>query len=193
MMGRQITRRLGRQRNVLRRPTDRAESLLVFVLVVAFLMGAPLLAWWAGMAGYRSDLRAQQWERAHVFRVDAVLTEDAATIGAVGPRTAAPRAAQATWTAPDGSAHSGLVQVGGAARAGTPVVVWVDDAGRLQVPPIRHNPASQGILVGIAVTMCLAAGVAGLHRLGRWLLNLQRERAWGREWLEVGPRWSGRL
>ncbi|GAA2674007.1 MULTISPECIES: Rv1733c family protein [Actinoplanes] len=191
MIGLRVTRRLGWERNVLRRTTDRVESLLVFVLVFTFLAGAPLLAWWAGAAGYRSDLRAQQWEREHVFRVDAVLAEDAGTIGATGTRTAAPQAAHAVWTGPDGSAHRGIVQTGvEPVRAGSRVTIWVDDAGGLQVPPVRRNPTSQAVLVGLAATICLAAGLVGLHRAGLGLLDLQRDRSWAREWRRVGPRWS---
>src|SRR5690348_2855572 len=109
---------IGWDRNVLLRRSDRVESLLLFVLVLAFLGGAPLLAWWAGEAGYRSDVRAREWERAHVFRVDAVLVEDAGMFGAAGNRSVSPQAARATWTAPDGSSRSGIVQTQVDARAG---------------------------------------------------------------------------
>ncbi|TWG24135.1 hypothetical protein FHX34_102688 [Actinoplanes teichomyceticus] len=185
-----MARRLGREPNVLRRTSDRVESLLVFVLVVAFLAGAPLLAWRAGDAAYRAEARAWRWEREHVFRVDAVLVEDAATTGAWGPRTLTPLAARATWTAPDGSAHSGIVQTEERARAGSRVEVWVDDTGQLRVPPARRSPASQAILVGAAATLCLAAVLAGLHLAARGVLDRQRDRAWARQWREVGPRWS---
>ncbi|BCY06948.1 hypothetical protein [Actinoplanes sp. L3-i22] len=181
---------IGWDRNVLLRRSDRVESLLLFVLVLSFLGGAPLLAWWAGEAGYRSDVRAREWERAHVFRVDAVLVEDAGVIGAAGTRTASPQAARATWTAPDGSAHSGIVQIGTDARAGARVAVWVDDSGSLHGPPGRHSPASQGILVAVATVLGLGAVLTGLHRIVREVLDRQRDRAWAREWREVGPRWS---
>jgi hypothetical protein len=190
MIGRRVARRFGWERNVLRRTTDRFESLLVFVLVFSFLAGAPLLAWWAGEASYRADLRAEQWERAHVFQVDAVLVENAGTLGAEGSKTAPPQAARAHWTAPDGSSRSGIVQAEGDARTGTRVPVWVDDAGNLRTEPADHSPASQAGLVGVAVTLCLAAGLVGLHRIGRGVLDRHRDRAWGQEWMDVGPRWS---
>ncbi len=181
---------IGWDRNVLRRREDRLESLLLFVLVLAFLAAAPLLAWWAGEAGYRSDVRTRDWERRHVFQVDAVLVEDAGTVGGTGPRTAAPQAARATWTAPDGSARSGIVQTEAEARAGARIPVWVDEAGSLHVPPGRHSPATQGILVAVAAVSCLVVALAGVHRAGRGLLDRRRDRAWTREWAEVGPRWS---
>ncbi|BCJ45770.1 hypothetical protein GCM10010168_58100 [Actinoplanes ianthinogenes] len=190
MIGRRVARRFGWERNVLRRGTDRFESLMVFVLVFSFLAGAPLLAWWAGEASYRQDLRAQQWERQHTFQIDAVLMEDATPAAADGARTAAPQAAKATWTAPDGSVRSGVVQTTADARTGARVPIWVDDTGTLRMPPANRNPASQAVLVGAAVTLCLCAALVGLHRIGRGVLDRKRDRAWGREWMEVGPRWS---
>lgn len=181
---------IGWDRNVLRRREDRYESLLVFVLVLGFLAGAPLVAWWAGEAGYRSDVRAREWERAHVFRVDAVLVEDAGTVGGNGLRTVAPQAARATWTAPDGSARSGIVQTDAEARAGSRIPVWVDDAGSPHVPPGRHSPGSQAVLVAVSAVLCLVAVLAAVYRGGRGLLDRRRDRAWAREWAEVGPRWS---
>ncbi|AEV82931.1 hypothetical protein ACWT_1912 [Actinoplanes sp. SE50] len=185
-----IARRLGWERNLLRRTSDRVESLVMFVLVLTFLAGAPLLAWWAGAASYRADVRARDWERAHVFQVDAVLVEDSGTYGAIGTRTAAPQAARATWIAPDGTAHSGLVQTPTEVHAGARIAIWVDDTGRLQAPPLRHSPTSQGILVALCAILCLAAFLAGLHRTTRALLDRHRCASWAREWRVVGPRWS---
>ncbi|GAA2852454.1 hypothetical protein Acy02nite_51870 [Actinoplanes cyaneus] len=168
-----------RERNLLRRTSDRFESLLVFLLVLTFLAGAPLLAWEAGQAGYRSDLRAQQWEREHLFPVDAVLLENATT-----------DIAKARWKAPDGKPVEGLVQTTAGDPAGTRVPIWVDRPGVLQSPPAGHSPVGQAVMIGVAVALCLAAGFTGLYRIVRAVLDRRRDRAWAREWLEVGPRWS---
>ncbi|MFI1996383.1 hypothetical protein [Actinoplanes sp. NPDC020271] len=168
-----------RERNLLRRTSDRVESLLVFLLVLTFLAGAPLLAWQAGQAGYRSDLQAQQWEREHLFPVDALLQE-----------TATSESAKARWRAPDGTLQTGLVPATAGDLAGTRVPVWVDRAGALQAPPGKHDPVAQSVAIGVAVVLCLAAGLAGLYRIARAGLDRRRDRAWTREWLEVGPRWS---
>jgi hypothetical protein len=174
-------------RNALRRPVDRAESLLVFVLVFTFLAGGPALAWWAGHADYRAQLRAQQWEREHVSSVDAVLIPKPATAGTA---TVVPDTGWATWTAPDGTARSGVVPAGPGARTGDRVIIWVDENGTPRAAPARRQPATRAVLTGGAVLLCLAAGLGGLHRIGRGLLDRRRDRAWTREWLEVGPRWS---
>ncbi|MEU8816598.1 hypothetical protein [Actinoplanes sp. NPDC048796] len=174
--------------NELRRATDRLEGLMLFTLVMTFLAGAPLLGWWAGQSAYRTDLRAQRWEQAHIFQVEAVLRGD--PVPSVGGRTGATLTARATWTAPDNTPREGAVPVTPNDTAGGRVPLWVDDRGTPRQPPPRRQPASQGFMVGAAVVLCAAAATAGLHRIGRALLDRHRYRNWEREWLEVGPRWS---
>ncbi|WP_436533106.1 Rv1733c family protein [Actinoplanes sp. HUAS TT8] len=168
-----------RERNRLRRTSDRVESLLVFLLVLTFLAAAPLLAWEAGQASYRSDQRARQWERENLFPVEAVLAE-----------TATADTVKAVWRAPDGSAENGLVQATIGDPAGKRVPIWVNRAGVLQSPPSNHSPGAQAVTIGIAVLLCLAAGFVGLLRLVRAVIDRRRDRAWTREWREVGPIWS---
>ncbi|MFC3743585.1 Rv1733c family protein [Paractinoplanes deccanensis] len=174
--------------NELRRASDRLESLMVFTLVMTFLAGAPLLGWWAGQQAYRTDLRAQRWEREHTFEVQAVLRGD--PVPSVGGRTGATLTARATWTAPDGSPREGAVPVTPDDAAGSRIRIWTDDRGTPRQPPPQRQPAAQGVMVGAAVVLCAAAATAGLHRIGRALIDRRRYRAWEREWLEVGPRWS---
>ncbi|MFF5078060.1 hypothetical protein ACFY36_13490 [Actinoplanes sp. NPDC000266] len=174
--------------NELRRVTDRLEGLMLFTLVMTFLAGAPLLGWWAGQSAYRTDLRAQRWEQEHIFRAEAVLRGD--PVPSVGGRTGATLTARATWTAPDGTPREGAVPVTPNDAAGGRVPIWVDDRGTPRQPPPQRQPASQGFMVGAAVVLCAAVATAGLHRIGRALLDRHRYRNWEREWLEVGPRWS---
>ncbi|WP_433829890.1 Rv1733c family protein [Actinoplanes sp. CA-015351] len=176
--------------NPLRRRSDRIESLMVFTLVMVFLAGAPALGWWSGRSSYFSDVRAEEWERTHIFSVPAEIISEPAPLGASGPATAAPRAAQARWTGPDGGPHSGLVPVGAAARLGDTISVWVDDRGQLRGPPVDRDPVAQAVMAGVATILCLLAALAGLRRIGLVLLDRHRSRVWQREWLEVGPRWS---
>jgi hypothetical protein len=176
--------------NELRRRSDRVERGMILVLLVLSLIGAPLLAWWAGRSSYLADVRALEWERDHVFRVEAVLVTEPEMLGMSDSRTVAPRAARATWQAPDGTPRSGIVQVSRTDRRGDRIPVWVDDRGVLRAPPLERHPVGQAVVVAGAVLLCLAAALAGLSAIARALLNRQRERAWQREWLEVGPQWS---
>ncbi|MEU4426599.1 hypothetical protein AB0F81_38760 [Actinoplanes sp. NPDC024001] len=176
--------------NELRRRSDRIERTMVLVLLVLFLVGAPLLTWWAARASYLSDVRAQEWEKHHVFRVEGVLVTEPEVLGAGDSRTVPARAARATWSAPDGTPRSGIVQVSPQARRGDRVPVWVDDRGVLRGPPPQRHPVGQALLIAGAVLLCLAALLAGCRAIGRALLDRQRARAWQREWREVGPQWS---
>ncbi|AEV84898.1 hypothetical protein ACWT_3874 [Actinoplanes sp. SE50] len=175
-----------RRRSDLRRISDRLESLLVFLLVLTFLGGAPLLARWAGGASYRSVQQAAEWERTHLSQVDAVLTENPSP----GGDSATAAAANARWKAPDGTAHTGLVQPDSGLRAGDRIRIWIDDTGAQHLPPADRDPVGQAVLVGIATTLCLAAGLTGIHRIARGVLDRRRDRAWTRDWLRVGPVWS---
>ena len=176
--------------NALRRRSDRIERGMVQVLLVLFVVGAPLLGWWAARASYTADIRALEWERQHVFRVEAVLVSEPEMLGASDSRTVAPRAARATWSAPDGTPRSGIVQVPKDARLADRMPIWVDGRGTLRTPPLDRHPAGQAAVVAGAVVLCLAVATVGLRAIGRALLDRHRERAWQREWLEVGPQWS---
>ena len=174
--------------NELRRASDRLESLMFFSLVMAFLFTAPIAGWWAGQQAYRTDLRAQRWESAHVFQVKAVLRGN--PVPTVGDSTGATLTARATWRAPDSRPCEGAVPVTPNDAAGGEIMIWVDEHGALRRPPLRRQPRTRGVLIGGAVVLFAAAGTAGLHRIGRVVLDRRRYRAWEREWCEVGPRWS---
>jgi hypothetical protein len=176
--------------NPLRRRSDRIESLMVFTLVMVFLAGAPALGWWTGRSSYHADVRAEEWEEAHVFAVTAEIVGEPAAVGAAGSASAAPRTVQARWTGPDGLPRTGFVPVDAASRRGDRITVWVDDRGQLRGPPADRDPVAQAVMAAVAVVLCLLAALAGLRWVGLTLLDAHRSRAWQREWLEVGPRWS---
>jgi len=188
-MIRQVARRFGWGRNPLRRTSDRVEGLLAVLLAAALLAGTPLLSWRAAQARYRAELKTLQWERQHVFASQAVLVEDTGTADdAVGTRGVL-GFARAVWTAPDGSARTGLVQTTPGDRAGTRIAVWVDDDGGLRPEPGRGSPMTRAVLVGVAVQLSLIAALAGLRRAGRALLDRHRYRSWQEEWTFFGVIW----
>ncbi|MDI6105256.1 hypothetical protein QLQ12_42405 [Actinoplanes sp. NEAU-A12] len=178
----------GRRRNPLWRGSDRFEAGMLLSLYVLFLIGAPVLAWWLAGASYRSEVRAAEWDRRNVFRVEAVLVTGPAEMR--GPATAVPGLATATWTAPDGTPRSGPVGALAGQRAGDRVTIWVNHRGDGRAEPADRSPAGRAALVAILVMGAVAAVLNGVRRIGLALLARYRDRVWGREWLEVGPRWS---
>ena len=93
-------------------------------LVVAFLAGAPLAAVAGGHAAYGSAARIAHAQQAAWHQVPAVLL---ATAPAARYRQDQVNA-QARWTAPDGTWHTGTVLAPPGTRAGRVVMVWVDMA-----------------------------------------------------------------
>lgn len=149
-----------------------------------FLLGSPVLAWWAAGTSYESDQRAITWERNNLREVTARLTGSAADLRAT------PYSAQAAWTAPNGVARTGLITVEPGKQPGDQVRIWVNNGGDLRTRPGDRNPVGKAALVAIVVVATAAAAANGIRRIGMALLDRYRARAWERAWSDIGPRWS---
>jgi hypothetical protein len=179
-------------RNPLRRRVDRLSAAVALCLLVAFLVGAPLLGLLAGRAAYQAGLAAQRTEKAHWHPVPAVLlarSPDQHTIRGTGIGTPV----RAKWTAPDGRVCTGLVHASPGARAGSTVRIWVTSAGRLTARPLQPFQVSdQAELAGLGAgaglgVVLLIVGIG----TSRWL-NRRRLAAWGADWRATAPRWTSR-
>jgi len=189
---RRLLRLLGWHRNEMRRGTDRIEAWLTAWLLLVLIVAGLWVGNWAACVTYRSEVRQRESEREHRHQVSAVLLENPATPAATGDDglPVGRPVARATWTAPDGSTHSGSIDVDPAERAGQRITLWVDDRGLPSLPPPGASPRLDAALAAIAAVLCLilALGVT------RWAVGLvlerRRLRSWQREWSEVEPRWS---
>ena len=187
-----LTRRLGLDRNPLRRRSDMIEAWLLPVAIAVFLALSPVLVGGAGSWARAENAAAVQAERSW-HRVPAVLLE-----AVPGPMMSDNGAnswmvwAPARWIA-GGRAHVGQVPAPSGTRAGATVPAWLDRAGQVQAPPlaagqVRYRAAlaaSAGIIVLAAILVCLVL-------TARWLLDRRRLASWGTAWLAVGPQWSRR-
>jgi hypothetical protein len=188
-----LTRRVGLDRNPLRRRTDRMQAWLALALASAVILCGPLLIWWVGATAYRSALAAAERERAQWFQVDAVLLEDTDGLAYVrGEDGAWPVPAQARWTAPDGAQRTGKVVTESAAAAGTVVVILTDVHGDLVDPSNSPSPSGAALGAGLATALALAAVHASLLLVIRRTLSRRRMASWELEWTVVEPRWSSR-
>ena len=122
-------------RNPLRRGSDRAETAVLGVLLAAFLAGAPFAAHAAGSWTYAPSAREAQAQQAALHQVPATLLQAAPPWSISGGGAEA----QARWKAPDGQVRTGQVFVLSGAAAGSTVMVWVNRAGQLTDPPLRHS------------------------------------------------------
>jgi hypothetical protein len=174
-------------RNPLRRRSDRAETLILGVLVAACLAGAPLAAHAAASWTYATSAQEARAQQAALHQVPATLLEAAQSVGEYNAE------ANARWRAPDGHMITGQVLVPVAAAAGSTVMVWTNQAGQLTAPPLDAGQvASRAGLSKVLAVAGLAVMLIVVGRLVHVVLNRRRLAAWEADWLANGPRWSPR-
>lgn len=193
-MLRQLWQRLARAitgtGSPLQRHVDRVESAIMAGLVIAFLVGAPLLSVVAvravGAAAAQERRSEAGWRQ-----VPAVLAQGAVAGQVAQDGTVETSWVTAHWTAPAGAHRTGLVPVGLNARRGQRITVWVTQAGRLTHPRLTSAQVFQWEAIG---GMAAPVGLAVLLAVGgavvRVLANRCRMAGWTRAWAVTGPRWS---
>jgi len=184
-----LRRRLGWDRNPLRRRVDRVEAAVFAGLVVAFLIGAPVLGLVAGRVTDGMELRQHHSERAW-RQVPATLLVSAATVA--DPVSGSAYAwVPARWRAPGRPARRGLVWVDTAARAGQHVRVWTDASGRLTTAPLTRPAIQLNVLVAALIApVVLGLGLLTAGGSTRLILNRRRLAGWNQAWDAAGPRWT---
>jgi hypothetical protein len=191
MLGRRLRRRLGFDRNPLRRRSDRIETVIRTVLIVIFLVSGPLAAIGVGhYVGDGADRGASAQTQRHQVR--AVVAGDPAPLrcGRFGCRQAM---TLVRWTTPGGSQRTAEMRVPGLAHAGDHVTLWVDKMGAPTAPPPGNSDYTGASVAAAAFTVlaiavvCLLAGI-----ITHAELNVRRMTAWQNRWSVVEPMWSGR-
>ncbi|MGB6455575.1 MAG: hypothetical protein WBH47_13950 [Streptosporangiaceae bacterium] len=185
-----LARRLGRDRNALRRRSDVLEAWLLPAAVVVFLVLCPLVAVLTGL-WVRADNAAVQRAQQSWHTVPAVLLR-----AAPGPQFTDQGAntwttwEPARWTV-NGRQHTGSIPVAAGSPAGSTQTVWLDGRGQVHVPPQTQARLSETVDAAMLIAVAGVAVVVGaLMLLGRWFLDRRRLASWEAAWLAVGPRWS---
>jgi hypothetical protein len=184
---------LGRRldRNPLRRPADRIETVVLLTLLAAFFAGAPFAARAAADWTYGHSLRVEQAEQATFRQVPAVLLH-APDISRFA-LAAGMSMTEVSWTAPNGRPRTGSAPAPITATAGSTVLVWITADGDLTSPPMLPSQVSDGAgLSGATAVGVLAATLAFIGWLTHWSLDRRRLAAWDADWLANGPRWTSR-
>lgn len=186
-------RRLGFDRNPLRRRTDRIEAAIRLVTLILLLVAVPILTVAAGRQADHQALRQAHAQQVADHEVTAVLLEQAPPTGVPDPYTSVQMTlVLARWQPPGQPARSGEVLAQAGARAGSTVTIWIDASGAVTSPPPDHRVIAGNVCIAAVVT-CLVTGllVLGANALARRALDRRRLRAWDAEWRTTGPLWSG--
>jgi hypothetical protein len=174
--------------NPLRRASDRVETVVLAVLVIAFVVAAPFAALTAGSYVHARAHQAQLAERVSSYQVPArVLRLDSQGTVYGDPQ------AQVRWTAHDGKVITGEITVPLGATVGSTQWLWTAADGQVTNPPLEDSQVTgQAYFAeGFAVfTLALLLAITGM--VARWTLDRRRMAAWDAEWRAAGPRWTTR-
>lgn len=169
----------------LKRTSDRLH-LLLRLLLVAVLVGAPVVGLAVGTAAReRLAASAAGW-RAELVQEQAVLLAYAPdAVGEPGTSHVA-----AAWRAPSGDEVRDRVPAPDGSRAGDRVPVWVTSTGARHAPPptdrdITLRAASTGVVAGCGTVVLAVVG----YLAGVGLLDRARDRRGTAEWAVVELRW----
>jgi hypothetical protein len=186
-------RRLGFDRNPLRRRTDWIEAAIRLATVILFLVAVPIAVIGVGRQADHLALRQAHARQAAEHQVTAVLLRQAQASGISDPYTSIQLTyVLARWQPPGQAPRSGQILAPAGARAGSTVKVWIDASGAVTGPPPDHGTIAGDVCLA-AMAACLVASllVLGSNALARRALDRWRMRAWDAEWRAVGPLWSG--
>jgi hypothetical protein len=177
-------------RNPLRRASDRAETVVLILLAVVFLVGAPLSALAAGAAMHSVAQRTEFAQHAAKSEVTARIVTVTGTPPSGGNLTTE---VAAQWTAPNGKVINQDMAVSIGYQQGDRLPVWTTRDGHLTTPPMAESQVASltdlAEFAGVAA-LALIVSVAGV--IARWWLNRRRLAAWDADWRATGPRWTTR-
>ncbi len=188
-----LARRLGFDRNPLRRGTDRIEAALRLVVMILLVTAVPAAAVFAGQQAYHAAVHRAHAQQATDHLVNAVLLEQAPATGAPDPYTSVQTAwVLARWQPPGLPSRTGEVLATAGARKGSTVRTWIAPSGAVIGPPLDHRDIVGDVLVAVIAT-CLVSWLVLLVScaLARQVLDRRRLSAWDAEWRATGPLWSG--
>jgi hypothetical protein len=178
-------RSLGWDRNPLRRGIDRAETVVMTMLLAALITVGPLLAVLASRATDVGALREQHAERGW-HQVTAVLTQSAgqAVIDSGQMDVAWVRA---RWTGRGDRQRTGLVAAPLNAPAGQRVEVWLTQAGQRANAPLSAADVRVRVLCAAGLAFIGWFAVLELAAVGvRVVADRRRMAGWQREWAAFG-------
>ncbi|RPK59535.1 Rv1733c family protein [Streptomyces sp. NBC_01243] len=167
------------------RVSDRIQRWGRVLLVVVFLLAAPLASAATGRAVHDAEIRRAA-ALSDTTRVEARLVSDSGG-PAVDARAQSLVRAPVRWTQPDGHVRTAVVSVWAGSPAGSMVPIWTTPQGAAT----SRGPATPGEAVASAwmtatVTFALATGLfTAVWQVFTKLVDTIRYRGWEKEWDKV--------
>ncbi|WP_433325896.1 Rv1733c family protein [Spirillospora sp. CA-294931] len=182
---RRLWRRLGFERNPLRRPVDRVQRLVASgLLLVLLAAGPPMAAWCSGWA-YDAGLRAEHSERANRQPTVATVVADGRP-GSSGDRYIH-ETVQASWPGPDGRTRVGPLPSWKNAKTGARKTIWIDR--RTGEPAVRPRPHTRTVTdaayAGGAAVIVLGLPLLLVYALARRHCDRHRDALWEADWAQM--------
>jgi hypothetical protein len=177
-----------------RRPVDRIEDLVLWILIALGLLTA-VLATTVAMRRYDEGMHQVNLQMRERTPVQAVLLEPAPQmlvmdVGGQAVRLD-PAPVPIRYVAPDGTERRATARVSGPRPAGDVVPVWVDRQGAMISAPVSGIDAVMSAAVGaiavLAVGAVVLVGIGAGVRIATHRFTMLR---WAREWEQVEPQWS---
>ncbi|MFE2105187.1 hypothetical protein ACFXAF_04850 [Kitasatospora sp. NPDC059463] len=189
-------RRAVRRREPLARPVDRSRSRAWLVAALALAVGLAGVVT-AAVLGCRAAGRTAESDRVRLHRTEALVLGKLRTEDTGAGRWSGGYQKRAetsvSWTAPDGLARTGTVEVPRTVATGSTVVLWLDADGLpVTAPATPIGLAVGAVCTGLAGAATLAALIGSVLALRLRVLDRRADRAWERSWARWEPRWSGR-
>ena len=181
----------------LRRRTDLVEAWLALLTLLMILVGAPLVGTVTGAAAQDALQRSVRDQHLARHEVRATVVR-ALTRAPLDPDPEAPSGQDphsrvlADWTAPDGSAHRGIVIAAiKSPHRGDHFALWTDRRGELVGHPLDPATATtHAVLAGVGAALMSAVLLEAGRRMVLWRMVLRRYARWDRAWDRAGPDWG---
>jgi hypothetical protein len=186
-----VIRRLGWDRNPIRRSVDRLQTILTAVLLVLLVVVAPLVGWLMASHAYVNGQRAENRERAAYRRVPATVVR-IGKVRANGAGLFIGATVRLRWSDAGGRTREGTADIRHRARAGSELPVWINSGGALSRPPRAHGRTrSDTVWAGVAGTTGVATPGIVIYMIARRRLDQCRYGQWESDWARVAPLWTG--
>lgn len=178
-----LRRRLGMERNELRRRVDRVQRAIALGLLVLLVGVAVPLAAWAVSWAHQSGVRAEKAERADRHQI-------VATVSSTGPTASGERYLQetlkVTWRGAGGEPRSATLPGWKGAEVGEQRQIWVDRDGDPAFPPRPHSrTVTDAAYAGAAAVLGCSLPILLVHHLVRRRCDRHRDELWEAAWARM--------